>query len=172
VDSQTKRRVLTAVAAVAVTVQIVGVFSPYYVGVKGARRLSGVPVYTFGVSPADRAPYGNEGPAWVPSISPLRFQSLVLAAWIKEKVTGTGFVATYSPFLGSSGRADLRHPSASLGLALPDDWWTAPGGSPWVSGIGVALGLLALASALGLAGVVRVGGDSRLRWAPAALPTG
>jgi hypothetical protein len=125
-----RRAVLGLVTGLAVLVQCVGVFSRYDASTVAARRLSGVFVYPIGVSSTVRfnGAYGNDGPAWVPNVSPVLLQSEVLAAWVKQQITGTGFTITYNPAWGGKpGRFDLAHPADALGTPLPDFWWRAPG---------------------------------------------
>jgi hypothetical protein len=147
-------RTLAAVAAVAIVVQFAGVFSWYGVSVKAARTFSGQPVYPFhgGFTP-NQVAYGDEAPTWIPAVSELRFQVELLAAWVKEKVTGTGFTISYRPFWGRSETVNLTHPEQFVGVPLPDFWWNFPGATnvEWVLPPLLAMASLASIALLAIA---------------------
>ena len=119
-----RRRWLVAVAAAGVCVQFAGVLVPWPVSLPVSRALAGEQVYLYGDWSA-RVAYGDDGPRWVPQASPLLFQLELTAAYVKEKLTGTGFFVTYNPYRGNRERLDFTHPSAGFGL--PDFWWTTAG---------------------------------------------
>ena len=135
-------RLLAAVAVVGSVVQLAGVIPRYYVSTRAAQALAGEPVYQYG-TPGARVAYGDDGPRWVPEASPLLFQLELVAAYAKERLTGTGFSVSYSPFRGNQATLDLRHPAGNYG-PLPDFWWTAPGESTQGALIAVLLGVTAL----------------------------
>jgi hypothetical protein len=120
-----RRRWLIAVAAAGACVQFAGVFVSYGDIVGASRALAGEPVYLYNNWKA-RVAYGDDGPRWVPQASPLLVQLEVVAAYLKEKLTGSGFTVTYKPYRGNTGTIDLRHPEQSY-APLPDFWWTAAG---------------------------------------------
>lgn len=155
VRGRTRRRCLAAVAALGVAIQLVGVLVAYPATAEGAVLLSGETVYPFStgqLSPA-RAAYGPDGPRWIPEASPLLFQTEVVLAWIKEHLTGSGFVVTYKPYFGREGRADLRHPESELYAQIPDFWWDYPGESGASRALAGGLALVGvLAAALLLPG--------------------
>lgn len=117
-----RRRWLGAAAVAGVCVQFAGVLASYSVTVPASRTLAGERVYLYGDWSA-RVAYGDDGPRWVPQASPLLFQLELTAAYLKEKLTGTGFVVTYNPYRGNKETINLTHPAAGFGL--PDFWWTS-----------------------------------------------
>jgi hypothetical protein len=121
-----RRRWVLAVAVVGCVVQFVGVFVSYAPTLKASRALTGgEPVYLYGDWTGHVA-YGDDGPRWVPQASMLLFQGEVTAAYLKEKLTGTGFIVTYKPWRGNEARIDLRDPDRSY-APLPDFWWATAG---------------------------------------------
>jgi hypothetical protein len=125
VTNRRRRRWLIAVAAAGVCVQFAGVFVSYGDIVGASRALAGEPVYLYNDWSA-RVAYGDDGPRWIPQASPLLVQAEVVAAYVKEKLTGSGFTVTYKPYRGNQGRIDLRHPERAF-APLPDFWWAAAG---------------------------------------------
>ncbi len=91
-----RRRWLVVVAALAIGIQFAAVFSAYGVIEQASTSLAGQRVY-------DSSPvaYGDDGPRWVPLASPLVFQVELTAAYLKEALTGSGFVVTYQPWRGN-----------------------------------------------------------------------
>ncbi|MDQ2761363.1 MAG: hypothetical protein M3Y17_13305 [Actinomycetota bacterium] len=130
--------VVGALATVGVCVQLAGVLANYGVTVPAASALAGEPAYQFA-----HAAYGDDGPRWVPQASPLLFGLELVAAYVKEHLTGSGFVVSYQPFRGRQATIDLRAPEKSFG-PLPDFWWTFPGRSEKEELLALLLGALAL----------------------------
>jgi hypothetical protein len=119
--------------------QLVGVIPAYGVIIPASRAFAGVPVYVYGHRGA-HVPYGDDGPRWIPGVSPLLYQSELVLAWLKEQVTGSGFTVSYRPFLGVWATVDLRHVRG-----LPDFWWTFPGTTPAEGALAAALAVLSAA---------------------------
>jgi hypothetical protein len=159
VTSRFRRRILIAVATLAVYIQLAAVFPYYGVSTLEAQLYSGTAVYSRVV------PYGQDGPRWIAPVTPLLFQSELLAAWIKEKLTGTGFVVSYHPYLGTPATIDLTHPGTFTGRVqlvvgaggtpasaqfggseYPDFWWEYPGHTAKEKALAALLGLLTLLS--------------------------
>jgi hypothetical protein len=116
-------RAVKAVAVVAICVQFVAVFAWYGASEWAVDVYAGAPVYPYGTS-QPIASYAQDGPRWIAPISPLLFQFELVAAYLKEQVTGTGFTVTYSPFGGVPRTIDLSHPQNNFFLSpLPDFWW-------------------------------------------------
>jgi len=151
-------RWLGAAALIGICIQFVGVFANYGVTLPAIRVLTGEPVYLYGAcsphpGPDDHDPapgcpqvaYGDDGPRWIPMASPMLLQAELTAAYLEEKLTGSGFVVTYGPWRGHAGAIDLRHPERTF-APLPDFWWTLPGESTKQDLIAVLLGLLGLGS--------------------------
>jgi len=99
-----------ALATVGVCVQLAGVLANYGVTVPAASALAGEPVFQFA-----HAAYGDDGPRWVPQAPPLLFGLKLVAAYVKEHLTGNGFVVSYQPFRGRQAAIDLRAPEKSFG---------------------------------------------------------
>jgi hypothetical protein len=139
-----RRRWTQVVATVAVAIQLVGVLVAYPVGAQGASRLSGEDVYPYGgAHPSHaRAAYGPDGPRWIPEVSPLLFQTEVVLAWVKEKLTGTGFVVRYRPYFGRAETVNLLHPERQLNAQIPDFWWDYPNESTASAAVALVLASL------------------------------
>jgi hypothetical protein len=146
-----RHRVLAAVATLAVVAQLAGVFAWYGVSLRAATSFTGQHVYLYGGASTSAAVYGDDGPTWIPRVSELLFQTELLAAWVKEKLTGSGFTVSYQPFLGRPGTADLRHPQQYTGRPLPDFWWNYPGQTTALDVLAVGLAVLGLCGCVTLA---------------------
>jgi hypothetical protein len=133
---------LSGVATLAVVIQFAAVLSRYYVSAGAAQALAGEPVYG---PPGGHVAYGDDGPRWIPEASPLLFQLELLTAYVKEKAFGSGFVVSYTPYRGTAGTIDLRHPERKFG-PLPDFWWNAPGETTTGKLLAVLLGVVAVGS--------------------------
>jgi hypothetical protein len=146
-----RKPAVAVVAAIAAVVQFAGVFAWYGVSVNAARGFSGEPVYLYGDPrhPASAVAYGDDGPTWIPAASEARFQVLLLGAWIKEQITGTGFKIHYRPFWGRAETLDLTHTS-NFTAPLPNFWWHFPNQSPAQEDLAVGLGVLGVGCALAL----------------------
>jgi hypothetical protein len=142
-----RRRWLAAVAVAAVCFQFGGVFASY-VSVAAADTLAGGESVYLITNPTGRVAYGDDGPRWVPQASPLLFNLELTAAYLKEKLTGTGFTVTYAPYRGTGGTLNLTHPEREFG-PLPDFWWTGPRG-PTTQILVVALLALVCLGAVGM----------------------
>lgn len=147
VHGQRRRRTLAAVAAVAITVQVAGVFAWYGVSVRIQRALSGQPSYLYGGHPQNAVAYGDDGPTWIMATSELRFQLELVAAWVKDNITGTGFKISYEPFWGRPETVDFTHTIRTVG-PLPDFWWNYPGQTAPFVGLAVTVGLITYGSAM------------------------
>ena len=123
-DSLTRRRVLGVVAGIAVMVQVVGVTVPFTAYVVGVRTLTGAALYTQRedglLNPTD-VPFGRDSARWIPEISPLIFQTEVLAGTAVDAVGGPRLTVTYFPFEGVRGKAPLI--GSELGVKVPHVWW-------------------------------------------------
>jgi hypothetical protein len=158
-----RRRWLVAVALASVCVQFAGVFASYSVTVPAARTLAGEQVYLIGDWNA-RVAYGDDGPRWIPQASPLLFQLELTAAYLKEKLTGTGFDVTYNPYRGNKERLILKHPAEDFGL--PDFWWTMAGETTKQQLVAALLALMCLGCSVALVRELRARpGRSAQTWA-------
>jgi hypothetical protein len=146
----TRQKVMLAVAAVAVVVQIVGISAQYSRYTDVVRKLSGVPVYhdRIGVDP-ERIPYGNDPTRWIPELSALLLQTeALLSSQVVEPLTGDGLEVTYAPFEGRSRKVDFSEPLYKVPL---DFWWSwAPAHKALARGLAVLVFLIAVAAAAGL----------------------
>lgn len=131
-------RIVAAVTAVAVYIQISAVLIAYTISIGAADALAGGPVF----APGSNIPYGNDGPRWVPQDSALLFNVEFLTAYIKEQLTGTGFVVHYDPYRGHAASIDLDHPDQFT--HVPDFWWSYPGTTTMESVVAACLGCCAL----------------------------
>lgn len=160
VRARTRRRwrLLFAVAAISICIQIAAVFSPYWVGQEMSTRYAGGIVY---YAPPTQSPvaYGDDGPRWVPGASPLLFSAEVALAWVKQQLTGSGFVVGYGPVRGHHATFDLRDPARATQAKLPDFWWSFGGIGPAEKVAAVLLALLGLAAGLVLTRTRMVGAD-------------
>ncbi len=121
-------RWLAGFATIGVCVQLAAILTSYGASIPALRAISGGEfVYPYG-HPGAAVAYGDDGPRWVPGASPLLFQLELATAYVKEQVTGSGFVVSYHPYRGNQATLDLTHPDRSL-APLPDFWWAHSAGS-------------------------------------------
>lgn len=149
-DTAVRRKVLAAIASLAILVQVVAVSAQYAHYVYVVDALTGVPVYQdrFGVD-RERIPYGNDPTRWVPELSALLIQTEgLVSSQIVDRLGGHGLEVTYAPFEGRSRTVNLSDPK----LAMPlDFWWYPPPEHRWLARFIALLILLAsLAAAVGL----------------------
>ena len=156
-----RMRWTAGLTVLAVWVQFIGVLPSYGVIIPISRALAGEPVYLYGY-PGAHVAYGDDGPRWIPGASPLLYQSALALAYLKEKLTGSGFTISYRPYSGDSATIDLRHPQG-----LPDFWWTFPGMTTAQDVLAVLLGVLAVGGGIPLVRRLR-----RPTGAPFVAPAG
>jgi hypothetical protein len=160
-----RMRWMAAFTVLAVWVQFIGVLPSYGVIIPINRALAaGAPVYIDGAA-SRQVPYGDDGPRWIPGASPLLYQSALALAYLKEKLTGSGFTITYRPFEGYYKTIDLREPQDVTDL--PDFWWTFPGMTTAQDLLAVLLGVLAVGGGIPLVRRLR-----RPTVAPLVAPAG
>jgi hypothetical protein len=150
-----RRRILAAVAVVAVGVQFLGVVAPGTMIANAGADLTGQRLFTR-PKPGEPilVPYGRDPVRWIPELSPLLLQAKVVASKASMGLGGPPITTTYRPYEGAahSVRLDRTH-LAKYGFGSPYLWW-AQGGVGAFGVIGVALLLSAGAAATWL--LVRV----------------
>jgi hypothetical protein len=143
-----RMRWMAALTVLAIWVQFIGVLPAYSVIIPINRALAdGAPVYADGVASL-RVPYGDDGPRWIPGASPLLYQSALALAYLKEKLTGSGFTILYRPLEGYYKTIDLRAPQDVT--ELPDFWWRFSGMTSAQDVLVVLLGVMALGGGIPL----------------------
>ena len=156
-------RITLVTALVAFVIQVGAVFTPYGVSVWLAEQYAGQPVYD--VTRAQAAPYGDDGPRWIPEVSPLLFSSEVLASWVAWKTTGSGFTFSYHPRGGRFATINLSYPEKTLNVGLPDFWWKYQGTTDAMDALALILFLTGVgASGLLVWGFFGVEGGPLARW--------
>ncbi|MGI8414127.1 MAG: hypothetical protein ACR2QA_16875 [Solirubrobacteraceae bacterium] len=141
-------RWVAIVAIIGGLIQIAGVLARYDVSIPGSRAVAGAPVYPRDGLPHVSDPYGDDGPRWVPAVSPLLFQLELTVAYVKEQLTGAGFIISYHPYDGIWTSVNLTHPDRSF-APLPDFWW-AHSNEVKLRFLAVFLGLIAVGSGTAL----------------------
>ena len=118
------RRILGATATVAVAVQLLAIAVPYGVYLSATKELTGLPIYPrFG--PHDErhfvtnVPLGDDPPRWIPQISPLVFQTALVASRVADSVGGRPLTYFYGPHEGQPHRVQLSR----YETYVPDFWW-------------------------------------------------
>jgi hypothetical protein len=166
-DTQARRRVLVAVAALGLLVQVVGVSAEYNRYQKVVRALTGVPVYLDrkGV-PFEEIPYGDDPTRWIPELSPLLVQTeSLISSQLIEPLGGSGLTVSYAPFEGPTHTVNLSEPRLRIPL---DFWWAA---APRYKGLAYLLALLILALAAAAGGGLYLVASGRRPRGPAAAET-
>jgi hypothetical protein len=120
VTSRVRRSVLAAVAVLAVGVQVVGVSVNYGQILQTAPPLVGSPVLTY---PRVPVPLGRDSVRWVPAVSPLLLQTMMVVSRVGEAVGAAPLTYSYRPY-GAQPRSvtftgDKR--------ARADFWWLHDG---------------------------------------------
>jgi hypothetical protein len=151
-----RRRVLGAVAVVAVAVQLVAILVPYPQILPSAEALTGYPLYQQrGPGQVADAPFGRDSVRWIPQLSPLLIQGALVASRVGQAV-GTGPITLrYEPYEGAPHKLVLsREYAAKVGFARPDFWWIQPGAGmrAWLAALAA---LAAIGSGVLLASVAR-----------------
>lgn len=170
--TRSRRRLLAALALLALTVQLVAVLAPYPIYAASYRSLTGVGL--FDRLDARRAtteqPLGRDPLRWIPQVSPLVVQGAAVSSWVWEGLGNSPIVLRYTPYEGQANSLDMRALRNRPGLRIPDVWWAAPrsAADPGPNRqIAVALLAVGLAS---LVGIARLVGRLRLAGEPDATP--
>ena len=117
-------RVLAAVAAVGVAVQLLAVLAPPTALVRATRDLTGQPIFQRGSSTGLTTPFGRDPIRWIPELSPLLFQTKLLLSFALVHVGGPAITTTYEPFEGPDRRVTLdRATLARYDFERPHIWW-------------------------------------------------
>jgi hypothetical protein len=146
-----RRRVLGAVAVVAVAVQLVAILVPYGQIVPSTEALTGYPLFQQR-GPGEEAdvPFGRDSVRWIPQLSPLLIQGALVVSRVGQAV-GTGPITLrYEPYEGAPHKLVLsREFAAKVGFSRPDFWWIQRG-----AGMRAALAALAALAAIGSAALL------------------
>lgn len=154
VDTQLRRRVLAALAVVAVLVQVVAVSASYTRYLTVIYELTGVHVYgeRGGIDP-EQIPYGDDPPRWIPELSPLLLQAEgLISSQIVERLGGDGIVVTYHPLEGRSRSLNLSRPDVRIDGGF---WWRGSVSGHGADAVAVIFLLVGLGSGCLLYRVVR-----------------
>ncbi len=183
-----RRQVLLGVAVFAVLIQGVAVTLPYKTSANGFQALTGSRLVEQRTDPADvrqadnrsrvaparsrartpirgipwegTVPFGRDPTRWIPEVSPLVFQTQVLASVLLERTVGAGFSISYRPYEGLHRTVDAAHPQRSLRVQIPDFWWASPGAGLGGQLLAAFFALVALAAGAILGLAVRTPGSS------------
>jgi hypothetical protein len=119
----TRQRILTAFAALAFVVQLIGA-SAYYGGYPTVvAKLTGVPIYQdrAGVNP-QRIPYGVDPTRWIPQLSALVLQTEgLISSQVLEPLGAGGLEVAYAPYEGRARTIDFSDPELHTEL---DYFWS------------------------------------------------
>jgi hypothetical protein len=144
-------RVVTAVAAVAVTVQLVAIAVPYTHVIKTTAALTGVPLFEQRGEKAT-APFGRDSIRWIPQLSPLLTQSALVLSRAATVAGLPPITLRYAPWEGAQHRLTLSKEFAyEVGFGRPDIWWLQSD----AGAAGILGALVALLAGLGAARLLR-----------------
>jgi hypothetical protein len=126
--ARVSKRLVVAVAVVAVSIQIVSVIAPAAWIVNATEDLTGEPI--FQRTPGERlsTPFGRDPIRWIPELSPLVLQTKLVASKASVAVGGPPVTTLYRPYEGP--RKEVRLDAAKMeqyGFATVNFWWAQPG---------------------------------------------
>ena len=124
VTSLKRARLVGAVTVVAVFVQLLAVVAPPSALVLATRDLTTQPIFQRGPLAMLETPFGRDPIRWIPELSPLVFQTKLVASYVSVKLGGPPVTTTYAPYEGPVSKVTLD--SDTLGrynYARPPIWW-------------------------------------------------
>jgi hypothetical protein len=122
VVSKARRRVLAGATVCAVAVQLAGVIAPYSAADTAYSSLAGLPVYRY---PARPVPYGQDTVRWIPELSPVLVQGLLVASSVATHLGAPPITYTYSPFGGFHYGLTMTK-AVTDAAQIPNFWWLRP----------------------------------------------
>jgi hypothetical protein len=167
VTSVRRARVLAAVVVVAVAVQLLAVVAPPSALTLATKDLTGQPIFNRSTAAPLVTPFGRDPIRWIPELSPLLFQTKLVASYVSVKLGGPAVTTTYAPYEGPRRKVtlDTEH-LAKYGFARPAVWWLQPGeGARRVGAV-----LFVVLGAFCLAMLLRVWQSSRVPRTPKPVP--
>jgi hypothetical protein len=128
VTSVKRERVLAVVAVIAVGVQLLAVVAPPSALTVATKDLTGQPIFNRNPAEPLVTPFGRDPVRWIPELSPLLFQTKLVASYVSVKLGGPAVTTTYAPYEGPKRKVtlDAEH-LAKYGFARPAVWWLQPG---------------------------------------------
>jgi hypothetical protein len=146
--SRARKRVLGAVAAIAVAVQAVAIAVPYTQIFYTAPKLAGVNVYSVGLGGPPVA-LGDDALRWVPQLSPLLIQGVFVVSRAGQALGAPPITYTYHPYRGIE-RSLTFTPDAAAPVLFqrPDFWWAQHGGAGRLLAIPLMIGAAVAGAAL------------------------
>jgi hypothetical protein len=163
VTSLKRVRILAAVAVIAVGVQLLAVVAPPWALTLATRDLTTQPIFQRQPPWPLETPFGRDPIRWIPELSPLLFQTKLVASFVSVKLGGPAITTTYAPYEGPEARVTLDADTlAKYDFARPPIWWL----HPHAGERGFAALLFVVAGAFSVAMLYRIGRAS-LRSPPA-----
>jgi hypothetical protein len=127
VTSLGRARILAAVVAMAIAVQLLAVVAPPAALTHATRDLTGEPIFQRSPSAPLVTPFGRDPIRWIPELSPLLFQTKLLASFVSVKLGGPAVTTTYAPYEGPTRHVTLDSDRlGQYGFARPPLWWLEP----------------------------------------------
>jgi hypothetical protein len=149
ITSLRRARILAGVAALAVAVQLLAVVAPPAALTHATRDLTGEPIFARSPATPLVTPFGRDPIRWIPELSPLLFQTKLIASFVSVRLGGPAVTTTYAPYEGPRRSVTLdANALARYGFARPPLWWIEPEtGARGILAVPFALvGLLCLVS--------------------------
>jgi hypothetical protein len=169
VTSVRRARVLAIVVVIAIGVQLLAVLAPPSALTRATRDLTGQPIFNRNPAEPLVTPFGRDPVRWIPELSPLLFQTKLVASYVSVKLGGPAVTTTYAPYEGPTRKVTLDADHlAKYGFARPALWWLQPGeGARRLGAV-----LFAMVGAFCLVVLLRVWRSSRVPPPPRAVPVG
>jgi hypothetical protein len=123
-----RARVLAAVVVIAVGVQLLAVVAPPSALTLATKDVTGQPIFKRNPAEPLVTPFGRDPIRWIPELSPLLFQTKLVASYVSVKLGGPAVTTTYAPYEGPTRKVTLDGEHlAKYGFARPALWWLQPG---------------------------------------------
>jgi hypothetical protein len=127
VTSLRRLRILAVVAVIAVGVQLLAVVAPPWALTLATRDLTTQPIFQRQPPWPLVTPFGRDPIRWIPELSPLLFQTKLVASFVSVKLGGPAITTTYAPYEGPKARVTLDADTLSrYDFARPPLWWLQP----------------------------------------------
>jgi len=124
VTSLKRARILAVVACIAVGVQLLAVVAPPSALTNATRDLTGEPIFQRNPLEPLETPFGRDPIRWIPELSPLLFQTKLVASYVSVKLGGPAITTTYAPFEGRKHSVTLDADTMTrYGMGPPPIWW-------------------------------------------------